>query len=106
MRKPSLALLGAILFCTVVSAQLTTEDSVGITRERWRDSLFRMDMQYVPTGILLEYSLFPFEVERHDGLNNDDDTLRDKGHFYMLHNILTSSIVRRCWSSEKATRRR
>lgn len=93
MRKFLLIFASATLLCTELRAQLSTEDSIGITRERWRDSLFRMDMQYVPSGILLEYSLFPFEASKVDGLNNNDDTLKDAGHLYMLHNILTSSIV-------------
>jgi hypothetical protein len=93
MKKNSLAFLSAFLFCLFTSAQLTTEDSVGITRERWRDSTFRMDMQYVTTGILLEYSLFPFEAAKYDGLNSNDDTLKYNGHLYMLHSILKNSIV-------------
>lgn len=93
MRKYLLILTGAALLCTELQAQLSTDDSIGVTRERWRDSLFRMDMQYVPSGILLEYSLFPFEASKFDGLNTNDDTLKDAGHLYMLHNILTSSIV-------------
>ncbi len=92
MRKLCFALLWSVI-CASLHAQLTTEDSIGITRERWRDSLFRMDKQYVTTGILLEYSLFPFEAAKYDGLNNNDDTLKDAGHLYMLHNILTASVV-------------
>jgi hypothetical protein len=42
-----------------------------------------MDLQQVASGILLEYSLFPFETSKYDGLNNDDDILNDKGHFWI-----------------------
>ncbi len=93
MRKNSLSVLFCILFTISAFAQLTTEDSVGITRERWRDSTFKMDMQYVSTGILLEYSLFPFDAIKYDGLNGNDDTLKYDGHLYMLHHILKNSVV-------------
>ena len=93
MKKKFSALLWAIFICATTNAQLSTEDSVGITRERWRDSLFRMDMQYVTKGILLEYSMFPFEASKYDGLNSDDDTLKYSGHLYMLHNILAGGVV-------------
>ncbi len=40
---------------------LTVIDTGNITRERWRDSLLRMDKNQVPTGFLLEYSMFGFD---------------------------------------------
>lgn len=75
------------------SAQLQVEDSATISRERWRDSVFRMNMSYVPSGILAEYSLYPFEATKYDGLNNDDDTIKSSGYLYMLHDLLKASIV-------------
>ena len=57
-------------------AQNTPEviDTGNITRERWRDSLLRMDMSQVPTGFLLEYSLSGFESGKYDGIGNNDYT--------------------------------
>ena len=93
MKKLLFAFFLSTISYVFTNAQLTTEDSIGITRERWRDSIFRMDKQLIPSGILPEYSMFPFETGKYDGLNNNDDTLKFNGHFYMLHNILTGSIV-------------
>lgn len=85
-----------MLFCTFNSfAQNTLEviDTGNITRERWRDSVLRMDMSQVPTGFLLEYSMFGFESNKYDGVGNDDDTIKDDGRIFELHNILWYSKV-------------
>lgn len=68
-------------------------DTGNITRERWRDSLLRVDMNQVPTGFLLEYSLFGFKSEKYDGVSNDDDTIKNDGRIFELHNILWYSKV-------------
>lgn len=73
--------------------QLQYADSINISREQWRDSLFRIDKNQVPTGILTEYSLFPFESGKYDGLNNDDDTVKTDGQIFMLQNTLYDGIV-------------
>lgn len=85
----------AILVAYYSFAQNTLEvtDSGNITRERWRDSMLRMDMNQVPTGFLLEYSMFGFESNKYDGVNNDDDTLKDDGRIFELHSILWHSKV-------------
>ena len=75
MKKNLLFLIA--LFCTFNSfAQNTLNviDTSNITRERWRDSVLRMNMSQVPTGFLLEYSMFGFDSNKHDGIGNDDDT--------------------------------
>lgn len=84
-----------ILLCSLLktNAQLQLEDTVSLTIERWRDSVFRMDKTQVPTGILLEYSMLPFDWLKYDGVNNEDDTIRDDGHIFVLHNILAASVV-------------
>ena len=41
---------------------LNVIDTGNITRERWRDSVLRKDMNQVPTGFLLEQSMFDFEA--------------------------------------------
>ncbi|MBI3718505.1 MAG: hypothetical protein HY252_07910 [Sphingobacteriales bacterium] len=76
-----------------LQAQLSFTDSVNISRERWRDSMFRMDKNQIPTGFLTEYSMGPFEITKHDGLNNDDDTTKNYADLLMLHNILQESKV-------------
>ncbi len=48
-------------------AQLEVTDNGNITRERWRDSVLRKDKNQVPTGFLLEYSMFGFESNKYDG---------------------------------------
>lgn len=82
MRK-FLFLLFASAIIQSVQAQITplvtiddleVIDTGNITRERWRDSLLRMDMSLVPTGFLLEYSLFGFGSEKYDDIVNDDVT--------------------------------
>lgn len=94
MRK--IVCLVVATFATFYSfAQNTLEvtDNGNITRERWRDSLLRMDMNQVPTGFLLEYSLFGFESSKYDGVINDDDIIKDDGRIFELHSILWHSKV-------------
>lgn len=74
-------------------AQLEVTDNGNITRERWRDSLLRMDKNQVPTGFLYEYSMFGFESNKYDGVNNDDDTIKNDGRIFELHSILWHSKV-------------
>jgi hypothetical protein len=89
-----IACLLVALFATRVSfAQIQVEDSSFLTRERWRDSVLRMDLNQVPTGFLWEYSQFGFEPTRYDGVNNDDDTIAEEGQIFALHNILYLSKV-------------
>ncbi len=66
---------------------LTVTDTGNITRERWRDSVLRMDKSQVPTGFLLEYSMFGFRSNKYDGVSNDDDTIKNDGRICELHNI-------------------
>ncbi len=72
---------------------LEVTDSINITRERWRDSVLRMDKSQVPSGFLLEYSMFGFESNKYDGINNDDDTIKNVGKIFELHSILWHSKV-------------
>ena len=44
-------------------------------------------MQQVPTGFLLEYSMFGFESNKYDGINGDDDTIKTDGRMFELHNM-------------------
>lgn len=66
---------------------LLVTDTGNITRERWRDSLLRMDLQQVPTGFLLEYSMFGFYSNKYDGINGDDDTIKADGRLFELQNM-------------------
>lgn len=68
-------------------------DTGNITRERWRDSLFRIDKSQVPTGFLLEYSMSGLESSKFDGTGNNDDTLKQDGEVFGLHDILWYSKV-------------
>jgi hypothetical protein len=86
-------LLVAFLAARISLAQIQIEDSSLLTRERWRDSVLRMDLSQVPTGFLWEYSQFGFEPTRYDGVNNDDDTIAEEGQIFALHNILYLSKV-------------
>src|SRR5678810_689947 len=72
---------------------LNVIDTGNITREGWRDSVLRMDMSQVPTGFLLEYSMFGFDSNKYDGVGNDDDTIKNDGRIFELHNILWYSKV-------------
>ncbi|HWI90600.1 MAG TPA: hypothetical protein VNT20_04955 [Flavisolibacter sp.] len=91
--KKILLLITAITAVWQSYAQLEVIDTNNITRERWRDSVFRIDKSQVPTGFLLEYSMFGFESNRYDGVGNDDDTIKNDGRIFELHNILWSSKV-------------
>ncbi|MFZ6025180.1 MAG: T9SS type A sorting domain-containing protein [Bacteroidota bacterium] len=88
-----------LLFITAITAacqsyaQLEVIDTNNITRERWRDSVFRMDKNQVPTGFLLEYSMFGLESNKYDGTGNDDDTIKNDGRIFELHNTLWYSKV-------------
>src|SRR5438270_1598946 len=74
-------------------AQIQFTDSATLTRERWRDSVLRMDKTQVPTGFLWEYSQFGFETTKFDGVGSDDDTIKNEGEIFALHNILSFSKV-------------
>lgn len=93
--KKLLLIVISLLSAFITEAQNTLEviDSGYITRELWRDSLFRMDMNQVPSGFLLEYSMFGFDSDKYDGIGNNDDTIRNKGRIFELHNILWYSKV-------------
>ena len=84
-----------LLYTSVTLSQNTLEviDTGNITRERWRDSLLRMDMNQIPTGFLQEYSLFGFDGDKYDGVDNDDDTIKNDRRIFELHNILWYSKV-------------
>ena len=72
---------------------LTVLDTGNITRDQWRDSVLRMDKSQVPTGFLLEYSMFGFTSNKYDGVGIDDDTIKNDGRIFELHNILWNSKV-------------
>lgn len=97
-----LLIMKKILFITIIifaaknsftQNTLTVIDTGNITRERWRDSVLRMDKNQVPTGFLLEYSMFGFNSNKYDGVGNDDDTIKSDGRIFELHNILWYSKV-------------
>ncbi len=78
MRKILLFIVATFtMYYSFAQNTLEVTDSGNITRERWRDSLLRMDKNQVPTGFLYEYSMFGFESNKYDGLNNDDDTIEN-----------------------------
>ena len=69
MKKIMLLLLGAIAtLCSFAQNTLQVIDTGNITRERWRDSVLRMDMQQVPTGFLREYAMFDFVIKSQKSL--------------------------------------
>ena len=72
---------------------LTVIDTGNIARDQWRDSVLRMDKTQVPTGFLLEYSMFGFTSNKYDGVGNDDDTIKNDGRIFELHNILWFSKI-------------
>ena len=81
------------IFSSFAQNTLEIKDTGNITRERWRDSVFSMDKSQVPTGFLLEYSMFGFTSNKYDGVGTDDDTIRSDGRIFELHNILWNSKV-------------
>lgn len=91
--KRIILLISAILAVWQCFAQLEVIDTNNITRERWRDSMLRMDKSQIPTGFLLEYSLFGLESNKYDGVGNDDDTIKNDGRIFELHNTLWHSKV-------------
>ena len=79
MRKIACLLVATVaMYCSFAQNTLEVTDNGNITRERWRDSMLRMDKNQVPTGFLPEYSMFGFESNKYDGVNNDDDKGRRK----------------------------
>lgn len=93
--KKIATLLFAVSATLYSYAQNTLEvlDTGNITRERWRDSVLRIDKAQIPTGFLLEYSMFGFESSKHDGTGSNDDTIKNDGRIFELHNILLHSKV-------------
>ncbi len=86
-------LLTLSVSCSFAQNTLTVIDTGNITRERWRDSVLRMDKSQVTTGFLLEYSMSGFSSNKYDGVGNDDDTINNDGKIFVLHNILFNSKV-------------
>lgn len=93
MRKLLFVLLTFTMSLFSMAQNITVEDSATLTRERWRDSVFRMDKSQVSTGFLYDYSMFGFDTNKWDGVNNDDDTTKLSGQIFSLHNILWYSKV-------------
>ncbi|GGH65763.1 pimeloyl-ACP methyl ester carboxylesterase [Filimonas zeae] len=92
MKKQLLLLSAALLLSTLIFAQIIVEDSINISRERWRDSTFRINKQLVPTGLLLEYSMAPFTSLQYSG-GSSVDTIKSGNYILMLHNLLGLSKV-------------
>jgi pimeloyl-ACP methyl ester carboxylesterase len=80
-------------YSSLAQNTLTVIDTGNISRERWRDSVLRMDKSQITTGFLLEYSMFGFTGNKYDGVGNDDDTIKNDGRIFELHNILYNSKV-------------
>lgn len=93
MRKFFFLLFSFALSFRALAQNIVIEDSATLTRERWRDSIFRIDKSLVPTGFLYDYSMFGFDSNKWDGINNDDDTTKLSGAIFALHNILSLSKV-------------
>lgn len=91
MKKLFTSILFLLSIITVSAQDFEFTDSVNISRERWRDSLLRMDMNQVPTGFLFEYSLAGIDLSKFNGVNSD--TLKNEGLILSLHEILNLSKV-------------
>ena len=93
MKKLYLVLVYAFL-CNNLYAQVQVDDASAYPSvDAYRADVFRMDMQQVPTGILLDRSLFPFEPYLYDGLLADDEIIKNKGQIFNLLELLRGSIV-------------
>lgn len=94
MKKITLLFVAIVATCYCF-AQNTLEviDTGTISRVQWRDSVLRMNKANIPTGFLLEYSMFGLEGTRYDGINNNDDTIKDNGRIFELHSTLYHSKV-------------
>lgn len=93
MKKIYLLLWYVLLSATAYS-QVEVEDlSDYSSLDAYRADVFRMNKQAVSSGLLLEYSLFPFEPSKLDGLSNDDEILNDKGRVFELLELLKASKV-------------
>jgi pimeloyl-ACP methyl ester carboxylesterase len=92
--KKTLFLFAASLAALTLHAQnpLEITDDGNTTREQWRDNVLRMDKNQVPTGFLLEYSMFGLQSDKNDGVGTDD-VIKDDGRIFELHNILWHSKV-------------
>lgn len=88
MRK-TLSFMAVVLATCSLNAQNNLEitDVGNINRERWRDSVLRIDKNQVPTGFLLEYSVFGLDRSKYDGTGGDD-SIKDDGKIFELHSIL------------------
>ncbi len=78
------------------SQGLQIEDTINISRARWRDTCFGLinkSTALIPSGYLLDYSMAAFESGKYDGLASDDDTIKAYGNFFLLHNIINISAV-------------
>lgn len=93
MKKILLFMFAIVVTFISYAQNIQLEDSALLTRERWRDSIFRMDKSVIPTGFLYDYSMFGFESSKWDGTGNDDDTAKEEGQVFGLHNILWHSKV-------------
>lgn len=79
---------------TVFAQTLQIEDTINITRERWRDTCFGLinkDATQIPNGYLVDYSLAVIDKD-FDGVGNND-TLKSYGDFFYYYNILELSKV-------------
>ena len=94
-----LSVIFVILICFGYSQtnSFAIQDSGNMTRQRWRDTCFallNLSSSQIPSGFLIDYSLNPFNDSNFNSLiNTNVDTLLDAGNFFVIHNILTSSIV-------------
>lgn len=76
-------------------AQLQIEDTINITKDRWRDTCFGLidkSALQIPSGYLLDYSLADFPAGDLDGVGTND-TIKTYGDYFYYYNILELSAV-------------
>ncbi len=99
MRKLLLTLLLSSGIVLSIFAQDTflIQDSTPLTINRWRDTCFGLldkSAVQIPSGILLDYSLNPFNDSCFNSLvSSRIDTIQDGGLFFTACNILKSAVV-------------
>lgn len=94
MRKFISALLMLYAMYSASAQPLQLEDTLNVTRERWRDTCFGLidkSAAQIPSGYLIDYSLSGINKD-FDGVGNND-TLQAWGNFFYHYNILELSKV-------------
>jgi hypothetical protein len=94
MKKSILCMMMLSFTFTVLAQTLQIEDTINITRERWRDTCFGLinkGTTQIPSGYLVDYSLGIIDKD-FDGAGSND-TIKAYVDFFYYYNIPELSKV-------------